>query len=644
MPIEERLKPSSSLHQDILTKLMTRRDAAEEHLNQRKSQWRDTNNKMRMYIDLSKKAKKGDGSTDTDISEMPFDRSIVIPASYSILRVLLTQLISIFGSREPMIQIRGRAPEDVDPARVLESMLAYDLDEMGAFGSVYAVCQDSLKFGCGIMYDSWSAEYGNKIVPFELPPVIPGMPPIMSTRSEWGIVKEHNLWTPINPFDFYPDPRVPLSVPQQGEFIGHRFYRGHMYIAERRMSNGGPYFNVEHLREHAAGSLRDEDDGTDLGIGGFGEAEIDELDKGTYELSHMQIKLIPSEWKLGPSDNPEIWWFTWANDSLIVRAHKCPYDHQQFTYSLAESDPDFHSAFNPGLVESLDGLQRYIDWLYNSHLQNLMRHLNDAMIFAASLIEETDITNPGAARHARLTALGEELIMSGGYSISQFVHQLPVQDVTSPHLSAVSNLFQLAQRMSAANDPQMGMPTPDKRTLGEIQVINASASQRITILARMIDNMAIAPLAKRAIANRQQFTTTEQYYRITGDDSLALENQHIIGDRTKIQGNFDYMPTDGILPPDPVRQASTWMQIGESLMRFLPLMQQMGAIPPDGKIPDINVVLKETFRALGARNVDRFYTEMPPPAPPQVMPDEQVDQGVQSGDMVPMDEYGNPMM
>jgi hypothetical protein len=108
-PIETRLAPGESLHQSILEKLNSRRDAAESHIEDRKSQWRQTNNKMRMHIDLTRNAKKADGSTDTDQKEMPFERAIVVPASYSILRVLLTQLMSIFGSREPLIQIRDVA-------------------------------------------------------------------------------------------------------------------------------------------------------------------------------------------------------------------------------------------------------------------------------------------------------------------------------------------------------------------------------------------------------------------------------------------------------------------------------------------------------------------------------------------------------
>lgn len=626
-------------------------------MSSRKGQWKQINNKMRMHIDLTQKAKKADGTVDTKTREMPFDRAIVVPASYSILRVLLTQLMSIFGAREPMLQLRGRGPEDIEAAPIMESVLAYDLDQMGGFAATYAACQDSLKFGVGIMYDCWHRESGLKVVKRPPPPgmlgqIIQQMSPESLYDQEWGVIKEHNLWLPINPFDYFPDPRVPISDPQGGEFVGHRSYRGYIHLAERSKNNGGAYFNIERLKKSAGSMGREDQDGTDLGIGGYGENSIDELDRGTYQLDHMQVKLIPKEWKLGPESTPEIWWFTWADDAVIIRAHRCAYDHQNFTYSVAESDPDFHSAFNPGIVESLEGLQRYMDWMFNSHLQNLMKHLNDAMIFAPSLIEEMDVTNPGPGRHIRTTALAEELLMSGGYSIDQFVHQLPIQDVTSAHLAAVNEMFQLAQRMSAANDPQMGMPTPEKRTLGEINVISASASQRLTILARLIDSMMLNPLTKRAIANRIQFTSMEQFFRVVGDQMNEIKDPYVLADRTRIQGNYDYIPTSGIMPPDPVRNATTWAQLAESVMRFLPMVYQMGITPPDGMIPDVNKIIKESMRSLGARNIDSYYTQMTPPGPPpgappgppQVRPDEEVEQQVQAGNMVPMEGMPPEMM
>lgn len=630
------LIPGEKLHGDVLAKLIRRRDAAVEYIGDRRDRWRTTNNKLRMYVDLTKKYTKGDMTTRTGIAAMPFERSIVVPAQYSILHVLVTQLMSIFGSAEPMIQVKGRGPEDVKGSRIMEAVLNYDLDQMNAFRVIYSLCQDAVKYGCGITYDGWNTEYGVKIerLPYDVANydhrmIYNVLGPEAFIKRTWGPIKEHNLWLPVDPMNYYPDPRVSIADLQNGEFVGHSFNRGLMWLRERSMARGGPYFNLDAVRQKKSGSDEVPEKSNDA-VPDIKNEAYDDDDIGFVKIDHLQVKIIPKEWGLADVEDPEIWWFTWANDDVIIRAHINPFDHGEFTYAVAESDPDFHSSFSPGIVESIDGLQAMIDWLFNSHLQNLMRHLNDAMIFSPALIEVMDITNPGPGRHIRLTQLGEELLMSGGYSIDQFVHQLPVQDVTSPHLMAVNEMFQLAQRMSAANDPQMGMPTPDRRTLGEIQTITASSSQRISIIAKMIDSMSLSKLSKRAISNRLQLTSIEQFYRIVGDDAKDMD--YVKAAMQDLSGNYDYVPLSGILPPDPVRMSRTWAQILETVSRVVPMLLQGPVPPPDGKIPDVNAILRETIRTLGVKNVDDYYV----PIQPQVMPDQQVEQQVQAGNMIPL--------
>lgn len=636
--IYDLLKPGEKLHGDILARLIRRRDAAEEFIEDRRGRWKETNNKLRMYVDLKKSYKKGDMTTRYGIAAMPFERSIVVPVQYSILHVLVTQLMSIFGSADPMIQVKGRGPEDVKGSKIMEAVLNYDLDQMNAFKVLYSLCQDAVKYGCGITYDGWNTEYGVKTERLPFDPknydhrmIFSVLGPEAFIKRTWGPIKEHNLWLPVDPMNYFPDPRVTIADVQNGEFVGHAFNRGLMWLRERSLARGGPYFNLNAVRQKSASS-DDVPHKSNDAVPEIMNESYDDDDVGFVNLFHLQVKLIPKEWGLGDGEDPEIWWFTWANDVTIVRAHVTPFDHGEFTYAVSESDPDSHSSFNPGIVESLDGLQAMIDWLFNSHLQNLMRHLNDAMIFSPALIEVMDITNPGPGRHIRLTQLGEELLMSGGYSIDQFIHQLPVQDVTSPHLMAVNEMFQLAQRMSAANDPQMGMPTPDRRTLGEIQTITASSSQRISIIAKMIDAMSISKLAKRAISNRLQLTSMEQWYRIVGKEAEAGV-EYVKAAMQDLSGNYDYVPLSAIMPPDPVRMSRTWAQILETVSRTVPMMMSPGSPPPpDGMIPNINEILKETIRTLGVKNVEDYYI------PIQVQPDQQVEQQVQAGNMLPLNE------
>jgi hypothetical protein len=179
------------------------------------------------------------------------------------------------------------------------------------------------------------------------------------------------------------------------------------------------------------------------------------------------------------------------------------------------------------------------------------------------------------------------------------------------------------------------MPTPDRRTLGEIQTINASASQRIAMIARIIDSMAISRLAKRAISNRLQFTTMEQYYRTVGDAAENGEIEYLLANKYNLQGNFDYVYNSALLPPDPVRQARTWAQILETLSRLVPLLlqnPQYAQMINMTEVPDLNKVAKESFKAMGATNIRDFYVKV------NVQQDQQVEQQVQAGNMVPLNE------
>jgi hypothetical protein len=408
-----------------------------------------------------------------------------------------------------------------------------------------------------------------------------------------------------------------------------------MSILERSVKKSGPYFNVEELEKHAGQAARGREGGAGSRRTRFNVDEFmlrqgaDDRDRGYFALDHFQIKLIPKEWEVGEGTDPELWWFTQADESLIIRAHKGAYEHGKLSYSVGEVLPDPHEILNAGMVEQLDGIQRVIDWLYNSRIANIRRAINNSIIFAPTLLEIADITHPNPAGTIRLTQKGEELLMTGTMPIGAMYQQLQVADLTAPHLQTVGGLFDMAQRMTAANDPAMGQPTEEKRTLGEVQSILAAASQQLRIVAQLIDSQAIRPLVNRSISNRQQFTSLNQWFRVTGDLARGAGMQKIQASRQQLQGGFDYIPNSGVMPADPARQAELWLRMGEIAAKTPQLMQP----GPDGKVLDLRKVFNEGFRAAGIKNVEQFYMQVPMP---QVVPDALLAQAVQSGNAVPL--------
>jgi hypothetical protein len=640
--LESRLRPvgKDTLHDDILRRLIQYRDRGKEASETRFDDMNRTRDHLKMYINLDRKARNADKTTRASEKEMPWGRAIVVPMTHAISHALLVQLMSIFASRDPIFPVEGRSPEDVLKAPIIEAMLAYDAQQMRAFQRLYTFFQDTL-ISHGILYDSWETEAGvvKRREPMFQDPMQQKFAETILGSAAWletetyETMKEGNRWKAVDPFLFYPDPRCSVSDVQSMTFVGHRFYASKYDLLVRSDEYDGPYFGIRDLPD-ASGERRYQDRSESGIIQDANTSSICSEDAGFYACDHLQVKLIPADWKLSDSINPERWMFTWVDDKRIVRAHRMEYDHQQFTYSVAQSEFDVHNTFSGGTLEQLDGLQRFANYQFNAWVTNTNKMLNDAFVFSPRWIEMEDLMNPGPARHIRLTEEAEEAILSGQSSASALFHQLPVQDLAGPAHSNVLNMeMDFAQRATSASDPVQGMQLPTRRTATEISTLMSSATQRMTVLAQLIDSTAIWPLVERAIANRLQLTSAPMFYRLVGNlpDHLAGLNS-IFADRDLISGSYDYIPSNGTHAPDPAKNPESYIQLLQTVMQS---GGQLAAPGPDGKVLNIHAISKELFRLMGVRNIGEFYDQVPMVPPMQVMPDEQVQAGVQAGNLLP---------
>lgn len=650
-PIEQLLRYSggtaTDLHAKTISRLIARRNLSERSMKSRYDAWNTVDEHCRMFIDLKRNAKNADRSTDPTKKEMPWARSIVVPMSYAILQVYMTQLMGLFSRRDPPLEIQGVGPEDVRPAKVMNAVIGWDQTQTNYMLELYSAMQDACKYGVGVLNDCWEEEYG--WMKQQPDPIERFMAYLTGKKPEpvrvWDRLTDYNRVRSVDPYSFYPDPRISLSYLQEGDFSGHRIWRGYLQILAQSQDNGGNYFNVEAVQKTAPRGMtlrsRNRFNSSQMTLMG----SMDDKDRGFHAIDSAMISIVPRDWGLGDSNRPEKWHFAWADDRVIIRAHPSPYDHGRFNYSVLESNPDVHIFNNPGSIENIDGLQRFMNWFYNSHIQNVIRHLNNRMIYASSLIESDDVENPNAAMHIRLTAKGEEALASGRFSsISQMYQQLQITDVTGGMLKDVSFMMDLAMRMSGAADQMMGRATTERRTLGEIQRVGHEGSARMATLAGLFDIQALKPLALRWCSNRQQFTDEEQFVRITG--TLAKQfGGELVGDRLRVtpkdlQGNYDYEPKMGPTPMNPEQMAQVLM---DGLVGIMKSEVLMGMPDKEGKILDPHEILKEILRDKGIKNPDDFYRSMGgqpgqqmPGASVQVMPDEQVQAEQQRGNIVPM--------
>jgi hypothetical protein len=639
-PLEARLSPDQELHQKLLTKLKARRNMSRRHMSERYEEWDRVREHMRLYIDLKRLARKSDRTSIPGTVESPFQRAVTIPMSYAHLHVMLTQAMSIYAARTPMIQVAGTRGEDMFRAQLLEAVLEYDANQMKLYSVLFSAFQEAFLFGNGYLYDSWEIEHSD-MYRFE-PLEVPGTPPDVLSAvlgplaytpiRTFGVKREYSRWLPVSCYDMRIDPRLPQWRCQEGEFMGHRWIANPNKLI-LKSGDRGPYFNTDKLPKHSH-TLNDDEYGLQRGVDPINpqyiEGSIDYAseERGFLRMETMVWELIPREHGLGTEDYPQKWVFTWAEDQVIIRAHPLINKHQNFPYSVLEADPDFHSTYAPGIIESIEPLQRFVNWLFNSHVENVVQMLNNQYVYSPQFIESMDLEFGGPGEHIRMTQEAVDAMLSGEISdVRSFFFQVPVQDVTgSSYMNAVQYIYQMSQVMTGVNDPLSGIQLPTERSATEVSTIAAKATDRLAVMVRLMDENGIKPTVERTMSNRQQFTTMERYFRIVGRLAEYVGEDSLFITLDDIQGEYDYRAISGILPEDPARSATALTNL-LSTAGQLPQLMEPG---PDGRALDFRKIFNKIAEKNGLQDIDDYYMDV------QVAPPEQVEAGVEQGDLVPM--------
>jgi hypothetical protein len=658
IPIEQKLKYKSKEHNKLLARLTSLRDLAEQPIKNQHDEWNRVDEHAGMYVDITRSAIRGDGSVKTSEKEIPFERSFVVPVYFAVESVMMAQIMSVYQARDPMFQYDGHSGEDVAGAKLIEATAAYDNRVNKLNLQLYQLFKNALRYNVAPVHSFWNEDFGwtmQPIIQGPMAPLVGAMfPDLMRPVRQWGLRSSFVRHQPVDPYKLRVDPRKSISEYQDGDMIGHQRVESLMYFKERRKETGdGPYFNVDDLNkagfDKSTGTGRSYAQGTEIG-----QNEKGDDDCRTYTVEHLEVRLIPKEWNLGESDRPEIWWFEWVGDAVIVRAHASAYDHGQFNYSIGSAIPDLHLVTSHGFGQLIEPLQRFMNWMGSSHLENVRRFVNNAGIIMERFVEIEDILNPAPGGHIRATQEAQELVALGVVgNPGVFYPQLALHDVTGGHLTEIQQMFDWVSRLTGANDPAQGIHLPSKRTATEIEKLSGASSQRASMTAELLDALLVQPMAEQHAMIRQQFTTDEQWFRVNGDLARAIE-MHVGspdmiqpasggGIRVKIAphdlyGQYDYVPYTGLDPSNPARSVEALMQLLQ-MGSSIPIISNpmMAAQMGEDEILDQKEVFTRLFENMKIKDVSRMFKPNPLM---QVQPMDMIQQQVQAGNMVPAGQVG----
>lgn len=648
-PIHKKLGHKTRLHGFLLGELNGMIRASKDHIEQRFDDWDRVDFQMRLYMDFEAPRREADRSLNADAKAMPYKGAICMPVMYSLVMTRAAHIFSLLTSVDPRIHFEATDSNDADGARIHEVLARYDLRQTMFDLKMWQAVMDSERYGIAVWYDTFEEEFGYQprkgVSPLQA--MLTGEDP---NERVYQRTKEWNNIQAIDPRLYRPDPNVPISDPQRGNYVGHEDHTNILWYLERKIQDeNGAFFNCDQMRRQSEGEATDREVGGHWVDGSYSDSHTSRYNNP--KVTHLQWKIIPREWGLSTNSKPEKWWFSVYNDQLIIRAHPSVYAHNDFSYCVGQPDYDAHAPFVPGVGQQMIGAGDLTNWLVGSHITNARKIVNDQIIYNDDLIDPNDMANPGPAKHIRLTRRGKRMQEMGSMRIQDMYGQLAVTDITKQHLETTQSIFQAFQRMSATPDTMQGMPLPTKRTLGEVQAVSQAATARLGVTAQMLDLGLVKPFAERLVSNRQQFTSMERYYRLAGRliEQLGAEQISIAPD--DLSGEYDYIAHTPTMAPDPARQTAIWGQ----LLTMLAQAPQLMNPDSEGKVLNPVAVFDEFVRSAGINYLDQFKVSVPQqegaPLPGQLPPEAQtgasqpgvevkdeaaIEKGVQSGNMIPI--------
>jgi hypothetical protein len=436
----------------------------------------------------------------------------------------------------------------------------------------------------------------------------------------------------IDPYTFLPDPNCPVHNVQDMEFVGWVARTSYIKLLRRERDN--PFlFNTRYL-QHTSGysafsHLQRREDAP-----GRQKTETN----SPVDVIWMYIDLIPSDWGLGDDEFPEKWLFGLAADEVIIAAAPTDLEHDEFPLVVTSPDYDGYSTAPLGRIEIVSDIQTVIDFLYNSHIFNIRKVLNDMLVVDPYMVNIYDLQRPGPGRliRTRRAAWGR-----GG--VGDHVKQLEIRDVTASNIDESQFLENMARHAAGATDEVHGVIKNRGPRISATQASNARVSglSRLEKLATIIALQSMNPLARLYAFHTQQLMTEDTWVRIAGEmeQILAADFPDRVmgtpqGPRVRVSPedlrvNFDLQVRTAIVPGS--EDVSLWVE----------LLQVMLSSGHPGLIQgfDIPKIFKHIARQMGAKNIDDFIQRA---QPPQVLPDEEVARQEERGNLVPVEpEQGN---
>jgi hypothetical protein len=622
------LRPSSPTHEKLKSLIYDKARDSYGVISRRFESWNKIDQTLTAYIRADDAEKKVQDNDD----RKPI--SIVVPYSYATMETLLTYMIAAF-IQDPIFRYEGVGPEDTIGSILLELIIAQQSNRFKHGLPLHTAFRDNFAYGFGLIAPYWREIYGFRTRAVQRPKFsLFGMNLGKETVRERveEVLFAGNDIDNIDPYRCLPDPNYSIHDVQKMEFFGWVDTVSLLdLLADEKHS--GDVFNAKYLKELSSRRstlFKVDDSARNDQTGGRDRFDISETIAKPVDRINMFVKLIPKDYGLpGGEFNrngeyPEKWFFQLAADQVMLKAQPLGLDHDLYPVCVCAPDYDGRSIAPISRLELVNGLQQVLNFMFNSHVANVRKAINDMIIYDPFVINSDDLRKPGPGKLVRTRRSSW-----GRGNVKDFIQQLAVVDVTANHMTDARGIMDMMDRASAATHNLMGVMRPgsERRSAAEFEGTQGAALNRLERIAKVTGMQLMQDLGYMCASHTQQFLDQETYVKCTGDYQKKLMAEFgkqpedaISVDPLQLLINYDTKVRDGSVPGGNFSQS--WIQ----------LFQIAASQPTVGQRVDLFRVFKYIARNLGAKDVDQFEI---PPIQTQTMPNEQVAREAEKGNIIP---------
>lgn len=619
------LKPGTPEHDYVLQQLNARIRFSARHMQKFYPRWRMNELTLQAFVSLNDFDQMlKDANDRRGGSGVPVE--INVPFAWATTNTIVTYLLHMFAGRKPIFQISSYRAEQVDRAKNMEMFLQFNADVIRFVRNIYFFLMDGETYGVAIMRNLWREDKKTRSV------WTPPSPELIElgnafgqaaqpTRTKQSYVSfQGNDVANIDPFMFFPDPRVPMQeVNEKGEFVFWRAFQGrHMLKREEAKGNvkwidrigRTPHRGYETESSNSLRGMRS------LGASHPGDptydASLEQQISPNVQLDQGTVEIIPKDWGLGPGTEPEKWMFTVANEQTIIQAEPANLPHGKHPVVVAEPQSVGYSFGQLGSVDMLAPMQGLMSWFLNTHIYNVRAALNNMFVADPTKVEMQDFRqNTNGVRVIRLknTAFGLS-------DPKNAIQQLQVADVTRGHIADFQLFGKLAADLTGATDNVRGQQdTGGRKTATEVRTASDAGTSRLAAKGSLYSSMGFTDLAEQQSYMVQEFLTEEFEFSVLGEQS---KTGSLRVTPESVQGDFSFPVHDGSMPMDKLGMLEVWKEI------FIAVKED-----PELRMHyDIMGMFDWIAQLGGAQNIKSFKLN--------VVPQAQQQQALQSGNGVPM--------